>query len=302
MPNFDQDKVDKIRRLTIISMFAASDDLMELFALKGGNALNYIYNLNQRSSIDIDISMENSFEDLDFKLKEVEIILVKSFERTFEENDLKAFDIKLEKKPQKMDSDKEGFWGGYQLSFKALELDKWQELKENDDTTTNDMSRQAIPFNREFKRKFTVDISRHEYVKERELKILDDYYIYVYSPLMIVLEKLRAICQQTEEYTEIIKTHKPRGRAQDFFDIYVILESFSEINLISKKNISNLKEIFKIKKVPLSILDQLENYREFHRDSFTAVIDTVFKSDQLKDYDFYFDYVLDKAELITKNL
>ena len=49
-------------------------------------------------------------------------------------------------------------------------------------------------------------------------------------------------------------------------------------------------------------MGQLENYREFHRDSFTAVIDTVFKSDQLKDYDFYFDYVLDKVELITKNL
>jgi hypothetical protein len=248
MPNFDQDKVDKIRRLTIISMFAASDDLMELFALKGGNALNYIYNLNQRSSIDIDISMENSFEALNLKLEKVENILRKSFERTFKENSLKAFYIKLEKKPQRMDSDKEGFWGGYQLSFKALELDKWQELKEKEDITINDMSRQAIPFNREFKRKFTVDISRHEYLKERELKLLDDYYIYVYSPLMIVLEKLRAICQQTEEYTEIIETHKPRGRAQDFFDIYVILESFSEINLNSQKSIGNLKEIFKIKK------------------------------------------------------
>ena len=275
---------------------------MELFALKGGNALNYIYNVNQRSSIDIDISMEDSFEDLDFKLEEVESVLRKSFERTFEENDLKAFDIKLEKKPQRMDSDKEGFWGGYKLSFKTLELDKWQELEVKEDTTINDMSRQAIPFNREFKRKFTIDISRHEYVKEKELKILDDYYIYVYSPLMIVLEKLRALCQQTEEYTEIIETHKPRGRAQDFFDIYVVLESFSEINLTSKKSISDLKEIFKIKKVPLSILNQLENYREFHRDSFTAVQDTVFNSDQLESYDFYFDYVLEKVKLITQNL
>jgi hypothetical protein len=302
MPNFDQEKVDKIRKLTIISMFAASDDLMELFALKGGNALNYIYHLNQRSSIDIDISMENSFEDLDLKLDEVESVLRNSFERTFKENNLKAFDIKLEKKPQKMDSDKEGFWGGYQLSFKALELDKWQELEEKDSTTTNDMSRQAIPFNREFKRKFTVDISRHEYVKDKELTLLDDYYIYVYSPIMIVLEKLRAICQQTEEYTEIIETHKPRGRAQDFFDIYIILESFPEIDLTSQKTISELKEVFRIKKVPLSILNKLENYREFHRDSFTAVIDTVFKSDQLKDYDFYFDYVLEKIELINENL
>lgn len=302
MPDFDQQKVDKIRRLTIISMFAASDQLMELFALKGGNALNYIYNLNQRSSLDIDISMKKSFEELNFELEKIENILKKSFERSFRENNLKAFDIKLEKKPQKMDSDKEGFWGGYQLSFKALELDKWQDIKEKKNATINDMSRQAIPFNREFKRKFTVDISRHEYIKDRELKILEDYYIYVYSPRMIVLEKLRAISQQTAEYAKIIETHKPRGRAQDFFDIYLILESFAEIDLSSKKSISDLKEIFKIKRVPLSILNKLKEYREFHRDSFQAVQDTVFKSDQLKDYDFYFNYLLKKIELITKNL
>jgi hypothetical protein len=40
--------------------------------------------------------MKKSFEDLDLKLEEVESVLVKSFERTFVENDLKAFDIKLE--------------------------------------------------------------------------------------------------------------------------------------------------------------------------------------------------------------
>lgn len=302
MPNFNQERLDKIRKLTIISIFSASDELMKLFALKGGNALNYIYNLNQRSSIDIDISMENSFEKLEMKLKEVENILTNSFKRTFKENGLKAFDIILEKKPHEMSLDKEEFWGGYKLSFKVLEYERWLELKDQEDKDINDMRRQAIPFNKDFKRVFTVDISRHEYFKDKQLKILDDYYIYVYSPRMIVLEKLRAICQQTKEYAEIIETHKPRGRAQDFFDIYIILENFSEIDLSSQKSLEELKETFSIKKVPLSIMDRLENYREFHRDSFTAVQDTVFNSDQLKSYDFYFDYVLEKVKLITQNL
>lgn len=302
MKDFNQERLDKIRKLTIISMFAASDELMDLFALKGGNALNYIYNLNQRSSIDIDISMENSFEKLEMKLKEVEELLTDSFERTFKENNLKAFDIILEKKPHKMSPDKEEFWGGYKLSFKVLEYERWLNLKNQEDKDINDMRRQAIPFNKDFKRVFTVDISRHEYFEDRQLKILDNYYIYVYSPRMIVLEKLRAICQQTKEYAEIIETHKPRGRAQDFFDIYIILENFSEIDLTSKKSLEELKEIFSIKKVPLSLLNKLENYREFHRDSFTAVQDTVFNSDQLESYNFYFNYILEKVRLIIQNL
>lgn len=301
MNTFDRDQLDKIRKLTIIAMFSASDTLMNLFALKGGNALNYIYNLDERSSIDIDISMENSFEDIGMSLEEVEELLKSSFERTFKENSFKVFDIKLEKRPPVLSKEKEEFWGGYLLTFKVLDYDKWNRLNNDSDKSIDDIRRQAIPFTPDFKRKFSVDISRHEYCKDKKLEILDDYAIYVYTPKMIILEKLRAICQQTEEYMEIVESHQIRARSQDFFDIYITMEHYPEINLTSSENIKALKEVFKIKRVPLEILEDIKNYREFHRESFRAVEDTVFSSD-IKSYDFYFDYVISIIADILKAL
>lgn len=45
--------------------------------------------------------------------------------------------------------------------------------------------------------------------------------------------------------------------------------------------------------MPLALLNQLPEYREFHRPDFAAVKATVKAGVVLKDFDFYFDYVLD---------
>ena len=49
-----------IKKLTIIAMFS-DDDLLNRLVLKGGNALDIVYRLNSRSSIDVDFSMEEEF-------------------------------------------------------------------------------------------------------------------------------------------------------------------------------------------------------------------------------------------------
>jgi predicted nucleotidyltransferase component of viral defense system len=54
----------EVRRLTIVALF--SDDLLfEQVVLKGGNALNLVYGLSPRTSLDLDFSLENDFADLD---------------------------------------------------------------------------------------------------------------------------------------------------------------------------------------------------------------------------------------------
>lgn len=45
-----------IRRLVIIALFS-DDELMEKFVLKGGNALDVVYNIGTRSSVNIDLSI-----------------------------------------------------------------------------------------------------------------------------------------------------------------------------------------------------------------------------------------------------
>lgn len=217
----DLPELDKIRKLVIISLFS-NDELMEYFTLKGGNALNYIYNINNRASKDIDLSMEESLKEIKKSLKEVSIILENTLKNNFKEKGYHVFDIKLEEKPE---NPSKNFWGGYKLEFKLLKKEKWEKLKDNKNKELEDYRRESLPLHEDGSKKFTVDISKYEYCKDRVIEELDYYMVYVYTPIMIVYEKLRAICQQLEDYQDIIPTHRT-PRARDFFDIYTICQNF----------------------------------------------------------------------------
>lgn len=82
-----------------------------------------------------------------------------------------------------------------------------------------------------------------------------------------------------------------RSRARDFYDIYNLSESFS-IDFKSSENIELCKHIFEAKRVPLSYITLISEQREFHRQSWESVISTVNQKENLKDFDFYFDYAI----------
>ena len=54
--------------------------------------------------------------------------------------------------------------------------------------------------------------------------------------------------------------------------------------------------MFEIKKVPLEFLHKIKEYRDFHREGFVSLRDTVHPDVDLKDFDFYFDYVVRQTE------
>ena len=76
--------------------------------------------------------------------------------------------------------------------------------------------------------------------------------IYLYSPLMLVYEKIRASCQQLEDY----KLVGNKTRARDLYDIYKILTNPKQANLreavLDQDNFYILENIFKAKDVPLN--------------------------------------------------
>jgi len=123
---------------------------------------------------------------------------------------------------------------------------------------------------------------------------LDDYTIYVYTPEMIVLEKIRAICQQMPEYAP---NSTKTARARDFFDIYTVMEHFT-IELASPQNIDLLKNIFDAKEVPLPLIGKIAQYREYHRLDFTSVEATVKPNIELNTFDFYFHYLIDRCKCL----
>jgi predicted nucleotidyltransferase component of viral defense system len=287
------EELKKIRKLTIIALFS-DDELMNIFVLKGGNALDIAHNINSRASTDIDLSMESDFtgDELEAVRSKLEKLLV----TTFKENGYHAFDITLQPRPFKKYSEKDNFWGGYRLEFKVINNDKYNILK--GDLQAIRVNSLAVGEGQ--KRNFKVDISKYEFCKGKQETELDDFTIYVYSPLMVVYEKLRAICQQMEEYQEIIRTNR-KGRAKDFFDIYTIIEQRKfPVELDKPENLEMLKEIFLVKKVPLSLIRKMQQQREFHRDSFAAVKDAVYEGPnyKLESYDYYFDYVVEKVKLL----
>jgi len=280
----DSEKIQKIKTLAIIAMFS-DDDLMEILVLKGGNALDIVHKVAQRSSMDLDFSIPQQFkpennEQIETKIKKV-------LESTFKPEGYKIFDVKFNEKPENITPDIASFWGGYHVEFKIIESEKYNKLYENVDA----LRRNALVIGSEQQKTLSIQISKFEYCSTKKSEELGGITIYVYTPEMIVIEKLRAICQQMTEYLNLVKGTAGTARARDFFDIYIVIEHF-KISLAKQENIALLKNIFHAKRVPLVLIRKIQDYKEFHSPDFATVRDTIKVGYDLKDFEFYFDYVV----------
>jgi hypothetical protein len=115
---------------------------------------------------------------------------------------------------------------------------------------------------------------------------------------MLVAEKLRAICQQMPEYAALLKKHRtPRGR--DFLDVYTVSEHF-RVDFGSPGFRHTVERVFEAKRVELRLLARIsdEATREFHRPDFDSIAPTIRPGSGVQDYEFYFNYVVEKCRLL----
>ena len=269
-----------IRRLVIVSIFS-DDELFERLVLKGGNAISLVYGLGSRTSLDIDCSIDGDFDIVE----EASARLERALQRRFEEAGCRVFDFKFERRPLRDRDDAPEIWGGYNASFKIVSLAQFAALKHDLDG----MRRNSLRIGPGQERTFSIDMSKHEYCAPKRERELQDFTIYVYSPEMIALEKLRAICQQMDEYA-IQRNRTPRAR--DFYDIHAVLTG-TAIDWAATDNLELARHIFAAKDVPLRLILLVPNYREFHRQDWAAVEQAV--GGQLHSYDFYFDFVVTES-------
>jgi len=269
-----------IRRLVIVAIFS-DDVLFGRLVLKGGNAISLVYGYGSRGSLDVDFSIDGDFEDLDDASKRISAALTDRFRAAA----YVLFDYSFTPRPLTVGA-KGDRWGGYRAQFKIIERDKYDKL--NGDVEAARRSATIIgPFQ---KRTFTVDLSKWEFCVGKAYAQLQDYTIYVYTPIMLVLEKIRAICQQMGEYD--LRTEKS-ARARDFYDIHVLVNE-ANVDLSTPEARELARQIFAAKNVSLELLGKLANYREFHRPDWPSVQDTV--GEDLEPFDFYFDFVLEMAK------
>ena len=143
-----------------------------------------------------------------------------ALESTFLEHGFQLIDPEFKFEPRNLTPDLEVFWGGYQIAFKLIEIDRFDANKGR----PNVLSKIAIKIGQGQSPKFRIDISPHEFCGDKIAFLLDDFKVFGYSPEMFIAEKLRAICQQMREYVITVHKDKTKPRSRDFLDIYIVSE------------------------------------------------------------------------------
>lgn len=254
-----------------------SDDLLyEKLVLKGGNALRLVHHIGQRESLDVDFSLEDDFEDLDDVRQRVFRVLRDRFDSA----GYVVFDERFEPRPPIARR-----WGGYEAEFKIIERKTYLALGSLDA-----IRRQANTTGPYQQRTFRVQISKYEFCAGKTETTLDDYSIYVYTPAMIATEKIRAICQQSEAY-EVRRNPTPRAR--DFYDIHSVVTERG-LDLSAPETLELCRHIFAAKEVPLSLIGRIHESRAFHSPDWDNVRTSV--SGDLREFDFYFDFVVAETQ------
>jgi len=274
------------RDLAIKGIFS-DDDLLEILTLKGGNALALL-EITDRASQDLDFSIKQGVK---LTKEEHEPKFKRALSRVFKEAGYEVIDFKFDIKPKKSKSPLPPFWGGYSIEFKVMTEEMFEESKHLPEQKRSSMALEVVGG----KKKIEIDISLEEYTEPRMTMELDEYQIHIYTPLMIVYEKMRALCQQLPQYP-LASTNKVRAR--DLYDIYTAIQKSDSLSLreqiIDPKNIYIVQEIFKVKEVSFKLIPEIINRKEEMRQNFEEVV-RVQITDQrsVPDFDFLFDFNLE---------
>lgn len=273
----------QIRRLVILAVY--SDELLaERLVLKGGNALEIGHGLLARSSLDVDFSIAGAFTDA----SEASARLFAALRGRFGLHGMIVFDGRFSEIPPDPSRNATPWWGGYRAEFKLLGQDRESVLR----SAPSVASRSALTVGPGQARVFCIDISKSEYCDGKMARDLDGLTVWVYSPAMLVVEKLRAICQQMPSY-EALHNKRPRGR--DFYDIRTIVTRLG-VDLATSESRDVCRAVFAAKRVPLDLLSGLEEeqVREYHRADWGRVQATV-RDGLDTNYDTCFDFVCREA-------
>lgn len=231
-------------------------------------------NLTSRLSIDADFSVNTNIDNESKFFRDLKSSVGARFRR--ERFDI--IDFEWNRKPKKVRAKYPAWWGGWLCEFKLVSFQhrgKSLEAKR----------RNALIPDGANSSKVTVEISKHEYCGKRRTKTIQGVKIIGYSRELLVLEKIRAICQQHPDYAY----RSSKNRARDFYDIYELTADTDDCFLSACS--SQIEKVFRAKEVPLTILASLweVDFIDGQRRGFDEVRDTVIG--KIHDFDVYVEHL-----------
>ena len=257
--------------------------------IKGGQAIRIKEGIKQRLSVDIDASVKGAIpEPGSFFVR-----FKKSLDKQFGKLKLIVIDFKEAKRPKNPHPDAPDFWTGWKVVFKLREKN----------------SRNAIVPDGSGSPKITVDLSEYEYCDDfesMELRIgstSEKTITYWYSTEMLVVEKIRAICQQHPDYSN---RRTATSRARDFYDIANLVEKKTknqEMQGFGEKCAKLVEPIFAAKKVDKKIIKRIfepEFVAEMSK-GWPMVLNTIPSADR-QEFEVYVDILQDFVDSIGKTI
>ena len=267
-------EVDEVIEICLTGLYK-EDVFNDTLYLKGGQALRIKEDLKSRFSADIDFSTPSKIELPDLFFKN----LVDALSNEFSARGYHLFDFKPERRPKFRPNDMPDFWGGWLVTFKFIE-------NKNKTLPLENKRKQAIIPRGALSQTIDFDISEYEYCGSVEKVKVKSINVSVYSRVLLLVEKIRAICQQHPDY----KLKGNDSRARDYYDIEklwskVIQEKNEKLFLEEcSKHIHN---VFDAKQVDFGLLDKifLDDFVEIQRSGWSSVVATV--SDKIQNFDYY---------------
>lgn len=273
--------IKDVLEIAVISIFS-DKELSKQLVLKGGFAINLLEKIDNRLSTDIDLSYKACIKDA---LKFSNLIK-HALESEFKNHDYDVIDFDFTKKP-KVSKNKPSWWGGWLCEFKLSTI-KDRKLSDQQ------RRRQALIPEESNNSTIEIEISEHEYWGTAHKTKIKGVSINGYSREMLVVEKIRAMCQQHPKYPYAL----PRNRTRDLVDIYNLSEDHLDKVFLDKCK-SELPKSFEAKEVDLKLLDAFyadSSFIEKLKDGFQQVSDT------LKGKKFPFETYLEHLRYLIINI
>lgn len=267
-------EIDYVIETSLVAIFS-TDLLSESIYLKGGQALRVKEQLRNRFSADMDFSFPDKISDEDVFFEMMQTAL----EQEFYANGLSLFDFKAVRKPRFKAAGTPDFWSGWGVEFKLIEKSKRNDPPEK-------RSREALIPVGANSPTITIDISEHEYCGSVERIQIKGTQVNVYSRTLLILEKIRAICQQHPEYP--YKSNDQRAR--DYYDIERLWSKVlkdGNTDAFLRDCASHFKAVFDAKGVTYDLLEKIfsPNFVELQRSGWSAVEVTV--RGRLQPFEYY---------------
>jgi len=266
-------RIDEVISETIFAIYRTPQVSRRLF-LKGGSAMRLFDNLKSRLSIDADFSIVRSIDHERRFFSAIKSSVGKAFRKL----KFDVIDFKWEQRPRNRGPERPKWWRGWVCQFKLVAFahrGSSIEVKRRNALVPEGANSSVI----------TIEISEHEYCGEKRTKTIRGVRILGYSRELLVLEKIRAICQQNPQYTYRVS----KNRARDFYDIHELTTHGAGMAFRGSEGL--IKKVFDAKEVPLHFLAALWDnaFIDEQRRGFDEVKDTV--TGPVSDFDVYVEHL-----------